>query len=288
MSSFEQAYVDQFSNSVLMFFQREGSLLRGLVREEPWIGEFAYFDRIHPTAAVKRLAAGSDTKHIDMAHSRRRAFKEDYNHPSLVDKASLHNILTDPKSAYALNAGWAMGRSLDYEIITALGAAAIEGRSGGTSVAFPASQRVVHNSLNMNSTKLRAAKLILGQNDVMSLGLIALMSPEAVDSLLQENLVTSNDFNGARPLESGVVGSYMGFKIMQHTGLPKSGNIRKCYIWHPMAVGMGIGAPMETSVDVLPGKQMSTQIYVESAFGAVRVLDEGVVEIEIDESAGPA
>lgn len=285
----EQHYVNAYNNAVTMLFQQQGSKLRGLVREKQSTSEYEFFERIHPTAATKRTQRHGPTRYANTIHSRRRAEKSDYDWADLIDKADLHRVLMDPTSSYATNGGWAMGRAFDSELILSFNADAIEGKTGGTTVPFPLStQRVANGSLNMNWKKLIDGGLIFANNDVDSKGLACVISPSAVWSLLQQTEVSSIDFAGVKALVEGDVSSFAGFKFVKSTLLPKTGNIRSCFAWHPVAMGVGLGQEIGTSVDRLPQMQNSIQVMVEGAFGAVRVLDEGVVQFDIDESAGPA
>lgn len=284
----DQAYVNAYSNAVTMFFQRKGSKLRGMVREKMTQAEYEFFERIHPSAAVKRTTRHTDTKHIEVQHSRRRAEKSDYDWPALVSKNDLHRMLIDATSSYVTLGGYAMGRALDAEVIEAFNADAIEGKTGGTTVVFPAGQKVAHSSLNMNYIKLLNTKLLFDDNDIEEGDLKLVLSPSGVNSLLQQTQVQSLDYNNVKALVEGEVRTFAGFTFIKHTGLPKTGNIRQCFAWHPVAMGVVMGQEFDTTVDRLPGKYNDIQILIQGSFGAVRVLDEGVVEISIDESAGPA
>ena len=44
-------------------------------------------------------------------------------------------------------------------------------------------------------------------------------------------------------------------------------------------VALGIGKDIVTSIDTLPTKNYSVQVYARMSIGAVRLEDEGVVEI---------
>lgn len=280
----DQAYINTYTNNVYHFFQQKGSKLRPYVREEVTPSEFHNFERMHPTAAKRRTTKFGDTEYIDVVHSRRRAEKFPHDWPALIDQIDVDRILINPQSEYVLNGGWAMGRAYDQEVIAALGGSAMEGKTGGSLIALPGTQKVAHNSLNMNLTKLRATRLKFDDNDVEELNQVGAVSPSAVYSMLGEEKITSSDYAAIKALVDGDIGSYMGFTFIKMTGLPKSGDIRLCYFWHPWAVGMVSSPSLPVTVDRLPTKNNAVQIYVYGDFGGVRVLDQGVVEVAIDES----
>lgn len=291
MSDFvDVGYVNQYKNNLIMFVQQKGARLNGLAMEEPWVGEYAYFDILKPTAAREREARHEDTTYSNTENKRRRAEKKVYFDAELVDpKLDLHNMLIDPTSKYAVNQGWAMGRSKDDVLIAAFTATAYEGKDGSSSVAFPtATQQIATSSLNLNYIKILQAGQKFVDNEYDEDNLKMVVSGSAVTSLLQQNEAKSIDYNTIKPLVEGKVVRFGGFDIIRHGRLPKTSNTRSCYAWHPAAMGFGIGDNMETTIDRLPGKHNNIQIYTSASYGAVRILDEGVVEILVDESAGPA
>ena len=66
--------------------------------------------------------------------------------------------------------------------------------------------------------------------------------------------------------------------------LPKTGNIRSCFAYHKGAVGLSIGKEATPEVDKRPDLMNLWQVLVQGSLGAVRILDAGVVQIDIDES----
>src|SRR3546814_9208808 len=52
-----------------------------------------------------------------------------------------------------------------------------------------------------------------------------------------------------------------------------------CVAWANGCIAAGTGMDVVTSIDTLPTKNMSVQVYARESIGAVRVEDEGVVEI---------
>jgi hypothetical protein len=281
-----EAFVSQFRTNVTFLYQQRGSKLRGRVREEASNARYIFFDRIGPTTAVKKTVRHGDTPLVNTQHSRRRAEKVDYEWADLIDKEDETRILIEPRSAYAQNAAFAMGRAFDDEVILAFTADAKEGESGGTTVAFPSAQIIVNGGTGMTLDKLKSAKLLFDRADVPMENWQLVVSPDAVIDLLGDPEVTSSDFNVIKTLVSGDMEglTYMNFHWVKSTRLPITGNIRKCFAWHPDAMGMIVGMEFTTRITERDDKSYSTQVYVAGSFGGVRILDNGVVEIDIDES----
>jgi hypothetical protein len=67
--------------------------------------------------------------------------------------------------------------------------------------------------------------------------------------------------------------------------LPLAGNIRSAFIYGKSYLALGVGQNIVNKVSDLPGKNYAIQTYTEMSLGAVRIEDEGVVQIDCDETA---
>ena len=197
------AFSQQFSTNVQLLSQQKGSLLRNAVSEESIVGEKAFFDQIGSATAQKRTTRHGDTPLSDTPHSRRMVTMDHYEYADLIDDPDKVQMLIDPTSTYANAAAFAIGRAMDDSIIdTALGSAST-GKSGSTSTALPAGQKVAVGSpaAGLTIAKLVEAKKILDQNSVdPSIKRYIAVHPEQVEDLLNSTTVTSSDFNTVNSL----------------------------------------------------------------------------------------
>lgn len=281
----DQAFINMYTNNVTMLFQQQGSKLRPHVFEKSGQGEFEFFERVGPTEATDVLVRHAETTYTNTDHTRRRVGKTDSQWADLIDVNDLHRILIDPVGPYTVNAGWAMGRKVDDRIIAAFFAAADTGKDGSTSVAFPAAQIILNGGTNMTLDKLREAKQKFDDNDVDESVRNLVWSPAAVNKLLADTTLTSADFNTVKALVDGEIRTFVGFNYIMSTRLPVAANIRKNFAWVPTSMGLAMGMGITSTVDRLPTRNNSTQVLVMMSSGAVRIVDEGVVEIDIDETA---
>lgn len=279
------AHVRQYSSNVIFLYQQKGSKYRGKCREKVTKAKYEYFERIGPTDAQKKTVRHGDTPLMNTLHSRRRAETADYEWADLVDPQDDIRILIQPTSAYAVNGAWAMHRSYDREFIAALNASAREGELGDTVTAFPAAQQIADGGTGLTVSKLQDTKLLFDNAEVDDEGRLFTSSPVGLLDLLADPQVTSSDFNTVKALVSGdITGPYMGFSYVKSNLLPKTGDIRLCFAWHMNAMGMAVGMDLVTRISERDDKGYATQVYLMGSFGGVRTLDEGVVEVSIDES----
>lgn len=290
----DAAYVYQYRNNVSMLVQQKGSRLRPFVRVEPQNSEFEFYDRIGATDAVEITGRHQDTPLVSTPHDRRRVSLRDYDWADLIDRQDKLKMLIDPTSAYAMNAVFAMGRKMDDAIIGAAFDTAYSGKTGQTSVSFPAGNQVAVNYVesgsvnngNLTIGKIRRAKEILDayDNDPDEARIMT-CTANSLHSLLRNIEITSQDYNVVKALVEGKVDTFMGFKFVRTQRLPTDGSgYRRHIAWVQSKLLLAVS--QDPMVDVGPrrDKRNSMQVYVTMGIGATRMEEQGVVEIKVDET----
>ena len=300
--NFNQAY----TRTLQHLYQSDPMQVRDAVRvEEGIVGKSYNFERLGGVNMTAVNARHQDTPLTPMTHSRRRSNLADYAASELIDDLDKVKMLISPESDYTQNFLAAWHRRVARTVTAAaLGnAQSIDNAEAATNVALPAAQVIANGGTNMTVAKVRQARRILGNAGVPFSDLWACVSWFAIEKLLSDTVVTSADFSSLNALASGGFPPgtrWMGFQWIvvpdadpddaSQTAsttsiLPKTGNIRQCLFWHKSALGLAIGKDFSAEIDPRPDKMNSTQVLVKATLGAVRVLDFGVVEVDIDESA---
>jgi len=283
------AMKQQYKDNIQMLQQQMGSNLRGAVDVETVNGEFTYFDQISATAMSEVSTRHGDTEYTDTPHSRRRVSMTTYAVNDLVDRADVLRTITSPTSAYARNMASAANRQIDDTIISAFDATVATGKTGtGTDAFDTTNYQVAVGTSNLTTAKLRTARRILeaaeNPEDDGDNQWYCVCSAEQREGLLGSTDFTSSDFNSVRALVDGSVDSWLGFKFLKSERLPEAtGNIRSVFCWRKQSMKLAIGADVTSNIDILPGKNHSTQISYKMDIGAVRMDQVGVVEILCDE-----
>ena len=279
------AFVQQFSSNVQLLSQQMGSRMRAAVSEESVTGEKAFFDQVGAASAIKRTSRHGDTPLVDTPHSRRMVTMDTYEWADLIDDADKVRMLIDPTSSYAMAAAAAIGRSMDDAIIDAALGTAKTGKSGTTSTTLPSSQQIANGSADLSITKLIEAKSILDQSDVdPSIPRYIAVSPRQIEALLNTTAVVSSDYNTVKALVQGEIDTYLGFKFIVSNRLGKSGNIRSCFAWAMDGIKLAVGKDVMARIEERSDKSFSTQVYYCATFGATRMEEDKVVQIDCDES----
>ena len=280
------AFVEQYKSNVFHLAQQKGSRLRDAVRTETVVGKAHFFERIGSTAALKRTSRHSDTPRVDTPHSRRKVTMDDYDWADLIDNEDKVRMLISPSSEYAQAGAWAMGRAMDDAIIDAASGNAFGGVAGGSTVALPSAQKIVHGSAGLSVTKLISAKEILDANSVdPEEPRYCVVTSKQLSDLLAITQITSADFNSVKALVQGEIDTFMGFKFIRTERLDtNSSSNRLVLAFAQSGIGLAVGSDIQTRITERADKNYATQVFLSMTIGATRIEDEKVVEIECTES----
>ncbi len=299
--SFNQAY----TRTLQTLFQSDPDQVRQSVRVENVDGKSLNVERLGGANFTPVLARHQDTPFTPLTFSRRRLTLADYAMSELEDDLDKIKSLISPQNdiTQAFMMAWhrrvartvtaaALGNSVSVDAAEAL-----------TNIALPASQAIANGGTNMTMAKVRQARRLLGNAGAPGSDLYAMVSWFAIEKLLSDSTVTSSDYSSLNALTNGTIQpgqTWMGFQWIiipdadpddtsqtpnATSILPKTGNIRTCLFYHKRSIALGIGKDFGAEVDPRPDKMNSTQILVKTSLGATRVLDYGVVSVDIDESA---
>jgi hypothetical protein len=279
------AFVEQYKSNVFHLAQQKGSRLRGAVKTETVTGKAHFFERIGSTAAQLRTSRHSDTPRVDTPHSRRKVTMNDYDWADLIDNEDKVRMLISPQSEYAQAGAYAMGRAMDDAIIAAATGNALGGVAGGSSIALPPAQKVVHGSAGLSVAKLISAKEILDAAETNpDEAKYLVCAASQISDLLAITSITSSDFNSVKALVQGQIDSFMGFKFIrtERLGTDANGN-RQVLAFNQSALGLAVGSDISTKISERADKNYATQVFLSMTIGATRVEDEKMVEIACTE-----
>jgi len=285
------ARTQQYSANVTHLFQQRGAKLRGLSRMETLVGaKQHFFERLGPTAAVKRTTRHTDTPLVNSQHSRRMVVTVDYEWADLVDSQDKLKMIIKPESEYAINAAAALGRAYDDAFIAAFSASARTGEDGGTLVTLGndgATDTDISGAAVL-TTAIMNAKTALDNGDVPLEDRYLLCKPEFVNQILANTTapVTSNaDYNTIRAIVKGELDTWVGFKWITSTRLPLAASTDWYnFCWQKNAMGMAIQKDLSVRIDERADKSYATQVYACGSWDGTRIQGEGVVRLRFDAS----
>lgn len=280
------AFVKQFGSTLDFLVQQKGSMLRNSCRIETVTGEEAYFDQLASTAAQKKTTRNSDTPLIKSEHKRRRVTMYDYEWADLIDKEDKLKMLIDPQSDYALNAAWALGRSIDDALIDAFSNTAYAGKAGGTATTFTAGNILTVGATGMSLQKLLDAKEKLDAADVdPNEERFVIITAAQLADLLNTTEIKDADYNTVKALVRGEVDTFLGCKfilcnrLVSRNGGTVAGHGRSCFMYAKSGLLLALSKDINTQITQRADKSYATQVYASMSIGAVRMEEEKCVQI---------
>jgi hypothetical protein len=275
------AFVEQFRANIDLLSQQKDSRFMGKIRMESQVGESGFYEQIGETAALERTSRHADTPRVDTPHARRRVTLRTFEWADLIDKADKVRMLIDPTSSYAQSAMMAMNRSRDDIMIEAALGTASTGKSGGTSVILPTSQKIAASATGLTIAKLRSAAEILNANDVdPDIRRYMAITSQQLTNLLATTEITSADFNTVKALVNGQVDEFMGFTFLRSERLTLDSNSdRQIIAWAEDGILLAQSTQTVTRITERGDKSYSVQVFRSEDFGATRMEEDKVVEI---------
>lgn len=283
----------EYRNTIDILLQQKESRFMPTVRIEGLTGKKGAYDRISATAAIKRTTRHGDTPLIETPHDRRWVYSSYYEWADLIDDADKLQMLSDPTSAYAMNAMMAMNRSTDDAIIAAFFADATTGEEAAGTASFDSNNTVAvtvgnggSGNVGLNAAKLKAARKILRANEVdADEDLFCAISADQFEDLLNDDEIINRDYSLVNKLDEGAIVKFMGFNFIASQRLPTDGSgYRRCPVWAKSGMLLARRKGVTARVSERDDKSYSTQVYCAMDIGSVRMEEGKVAEILCNEA----
>ena len=172
----------------------------------------------------------------------------DFEWADLIDDLDKVRMLVDPTSSYAKVTVAAMNRTIDDQIIAALGGSADTGVAGATKqVPLPSSSKfsTAQQTDGLTIAKLLETKFFFDNGSVdPSLRRFFVCGPKQIQDLLATTEIKSSDFNTVKALAQGDINSFLGFEFIMSTRLgfdATNTDDRLCFGFTEDAIKLAIG-----------------------------------------------
>jgi hypothetical protein len=244
-----------------------------------------------------------DVQYANTGHSRVWIAKPDFDYyAELVDNNDQVQAKIQLQSGYMQTGVATINRAKDDAFYGGFFGNMLTGASqaGLVTVPFPAGNVIANDvggvaatPCGLNVAKVRAAAKLLGQqfNDADEEAYMVVTADDK-DQLLQEALVINIDFGAkGNELQDGKLRRLMGFTFLETESenplfwnaglLDAGGGVRKTPFWKKSGMASYAWWDTKTSIDPLPQKHGSTQVYCSICVGCTRT-DSGKVGYILD------
>lgn len=265
-----QAFVKQFEAEVHEAYQQRGNKLLNTVRQKSGvIGTSTTFQK------VGKGVAGTKTRHgevpvMNIDHTPVECVLADYYGGDWVDKLDELKTNIDERMVVANAGAYALGRKTDELIITAM---------SGTSTSVGTTTALTKNLFMSALEQLNGV-------DAPDMDRFCLVAPKQWSNLMSIDEFTNSQYVGDQyPFLKGTESrKWMNVTFILHNYLPKTGNIRSCFLYQKDAIGHAIGANVTTDIS-WHGDRAAHFINNMMSMGSALIDTEGCVKILVDDTA---
>lgn len=284
----DKALVQQFAKNFQILSQQKESRLESTVIVIPGIVGTSYrMDSIGSNEAEDVVVRGTPLGTKELPHQGRYIDLTDSEWWAHVYNTDKQKMLADPSSPYLAAGMAAQNRKKDKRIIAALGGSVRQIKADGTAenIALPAAQIIAEGNTGLTRAKLVQALEILGfaeaiGDDDLSNYITLVVTQKQISDVLNDDKLTSADYNAVRLLMDAKIDVFMGCKWKKTSLLTKIGNDRLCYMYVKDGVQLGIGQDIKTTISIETGLHgQPWQPYNWMSTGAARNEDIKVVQI---------
>jgi hypothetical protein len=275
--------IETYESTIIQLAQQRMS------RVQPWVMQRGEESAGHNWPVLNAADATLKTRdqatpEAGAAFAERRSVPITMNIGDLIEPEDIVQVLIDPLSAQAQSQVYSISRAYDDELFDACERDADDGNGGV--VALPAGQIVGDGSTAITFDYVTEVTETFLDNDVdPDEPKVAFVSPAQVRKLLQLTEMTNADYNSLRPLESGMPTIWMGYTWIPSTRLNSFGaGQATCVFMTADAIGFNINEGMTSRVAEDPTMSFAWRVYCRSTFGGVRVQDEKVVLLDVNET----
>jgi hypothetical protein len=270
-------YAQAYGANIMQLAQQKYSKLVNTVYVKPNVrGKTFFQDQIGQWSMEVKGSRNTQTPNNDPVLGRRMGVMVDYHDNRLLDRGDELKTISDPRSAYTIAAAQSLGRKIDETIITAALAAAASGETGTTSVTN--GNIILATASSMTLARVIAVKQQMDNQDVEMEDRYFVVTPAALDNLLNTTAATSSDYNSVKALIRGEINTWMGFNWIMSTRIAAvSASTLIGIAYQKYGICLAMAAEPMVRTDERTDLSYSWQVYYELNIGAVRLEENRVV-----------
>lgn len=268
--------VTEFDSLVKHAYQNAGLLKGAVTVRNNVVGDTYKFRNMGKGLANQKSTSDLVTP-MDITHGFATATLQNWNAPEYTDMFDAQTVNFDEKQELASTIAQSLGRRCDQLVIDAMDAETVY---AGT---------VVAGGTNLTTAKVIDAQVALRAQGVPNSNLYAAINAQGLGGLLNQEEITSSDYNNVKALVNGDVDTFGGFKFVviedrAEGGLTEAANIVDSYFFSQDAVGLAIGIDIKTDVDWIADRTSWLCNGMLKA-GAVSRDGLGIVKVQYDKTA---
>ena len=283
----DKVYISTFERTLRHLAQQSITRLRPYVTERVGEGKDHGWERLSASSSTSKAAGLVATPSTGGTYSRRLSIAATEHAGDHTQQEDIVQMLIDPNSNQAMSLAMAIRRAWDTAILTAATGAATDG--DGVAVPYnTADQRIVAASAITFDLVTQVQEKFLENDIELDVPKVFVIGPKQVRVLMQLTQQTSADYVHREALQrlstTGICPNWMGFTWIMSTLLNVTAGIPDtidCVAFTKRGLGMQMNREMLVRVAEDPTQSFAWRIYCATTFGVVRVEDEHVVWLQV-------
>ncbi len=277
----DTALAIQFADQVHTNGQQMKTRLRDKVTVTPMSTQDKTVETIDSLEAIEITSRHQKTQGQDIVHGRRRLRMREFRCTIYLDNKDEVGVLVDPQRNYSMAVARAMYRQFDRLVVEAALASVYTGRDM-TTLVTASNDGVLTVDATAGSTYEKL--LEVGENFMdyeigteMEEDMCLLISGEEHTDFMQENELTSGDYNREFNVEKGKIQNGAGLDFVKFGGKVSNpilavdgSNVRSCIALAENGIEVGLAKDAEVYVDIRPDLNRAKQVQAVLMMGAVR------------------
>lgn len=280
-----------FSNMLKNIMQHDPKNVNSMFELETGIsGTYHEFKKVSSVPDVQTKTTRNEvTVRSGHEFTARRVYLTENYMAEFIDKTDKILSQIDPTSTIIQNYARKLRRKRLAKCVTAGLGDAQQGKDTVVNVPLPETQKIAVGATGLTLAKIEELSLLINSGlDGDEQEIYCIIGEKQRRDLLKIEQVVNKDYNnGTSPLVSGKPINFYGINwIPIGVGdgiLPKSGTTRSIIAFTKGAIGLAIGAEIDTTIDRMPDYNNSIQIRSGILDNAVRIYDDQVVQIDCKE-----
>lgn len=235
-TSIELAFIKNFEAEVHIQYQQMGSKLRQTVRTKDSVtGATTTFQKVGKGVASTKARHGK-VPVMNVDHMPVECTLQDFYAGDWIDQLDELKTNINEQQVVAKAGAYALGRKSDELII---GQLTVSSKYAGA------------DTDGLTKAKVLTAFELLGEADVPDDGQrFAVVGWKQWSELLNIQEFANAEYIGANelPWKGTQAKQWLGTLWLPHSGLPKIGNVRRCFWYHKTAIGHAVGSDVKTDI----------------------------------------
>ena len=268
-SSHPTIYTESYNDSLTLLAQQTQPRLRPFVRPaQEGTGETFFWDRLAATAAIEVTDRFAELTFADPEFTRVGCTPRPFAATGRLSERDILRGIIDPTNAVLQNMVASLARQFDLMVYQALGADVKLGRSGASTEALPAAQKIAVNSHAFDAD---AGSGDVGLTYYKMLSALAILRNAGIDPLVEDVVLactatqkmdlvsaargSSRDYVSQMPLETGALDLFLGVKlidIVPEAAEALSGGDRFVYMFAKRGVGGAVLSDIKGEINKDP------------------------------------